>query len=346
LLRATGQTMKFDGFIRVYTEGRDDEIDEDAESRLPDLSAGAALRLLQVLPEQHFTQPPPRYTEASLIKKLEELGIGRPSTYSSIVSTLLDREYVRLEDRRFYPEDVGEVTTDVLVGRFGDHFLDYDFTARMEGELDDIAEGKMRWTQVLDEFHAPFERKIEKAEEELERPEEELDELCPLCPEEGREPGRLVIKLGRRGKFVGCKNYPDCRYTRDLSGEQRPEPELLDETCPECGRQLMSRVGRFGPFVGCSGYPECKYIKKEQRGTGVTCPECGEGELVQRRTRRGGRVFYGCNRYPSCRFTVGQRPVTDACPKCGGLMVQDGDGVKCTNGDYASGEGGGPTEAA
>jgi DNA topoisomerase I len=336
LLRATGQTMKFDGFIRVYTEGRDDEPDEDAEARLPELTAEQALRLLEVLPEQHFTQPPPRYTEASLIKTLEELQIGRPSTYSSIVSTLLDREYVRLEDRRFYPEDVGEVTTDVLVDQFRDHFLDYEFTAKMEDELDDIAEGKMRWTQVLDEFHTPFERKIEKAEQELERPEEELDELCPRCPEEGREPGKLVVKLGRRGKFVGCKNYPECRYTRDVGGQERPEPELLEETCPECGKQLMKRWGRYGEFIGCSGYPDCRYIKREEKKTGVTCPQCGQGELVEKRARPKGRrrasVFYGCNRYPDCDFTVGQRPLPEPCPECGKLLVaQRGGGAKCTS---------------
>jgi DNA topoisomerase I len=339
LLRATGQTVKFDGFRRVYFEGRDDALDEDAESRLPELSAEQTLRLLDVLADQHFTQPPPRYTEASLIKSLEELGIGRPSTYASIVSTLLDREYVRLEERRFFPEDVGEVTTDVLVDRFGDHFLDYEFTARMEDELDDIAEGKMPWTQVLDEFHAPFERKVEKAEQELERPEELLDELCPRCPEEGREPGQLVVKLGRRGKFVGCKNYPECRYTRDVEGQERPEPELLEETCPECGKQLVKKVGRYGPFVGCSGYPDCRYIKREEKKTGVTCPKCGEGELVEKRARRRrGSVFYGCNRYPDCDFTVGQRPLQEPCPECGTLMTAQKDGSgKCQQGHVIEG---------
>jgi DNA topoisomerase-1 len=330
LLRATGQTLLFDGFRRVYFEGRDDTADEDAESRLPRLAADQVLRLLEVLSEQHFTQPPPRFSEASLVKTLEELGIGRPSTYASIISTLLDRGYVRLESRRFYPEDVGMVVADLLVEHFPD-IVDVGFTARMEDELDDIAEGKLRWVQVLDEFYGPFERLLEKKEEEIERPEEELDELCPLCPQEGREPGRLVIKLGRRGKFIGCKNWPECTYTRDLDGQERPEPELLDELCPECGRQLVRRVGRFGPFVGCSGYPECRYIKKEAKGTGVTCPKCGQGEIVVKRSRRG-KVFYGCNRYPDCDFTVWQRPVPEPCPSCGSLMVRQPKGdVRCTN---------------
>jgi len=344
LLRATGQTLRFDGFRRVYFEGRDDAPDEDAESRLPDLTEDQALRLLAILPEQHFTQPPPRFTEASLVKALEERGIGRPSTYAPTLGTLVEREYVRLEERRFFPTDLGEVVTDLLVEHFPE-IVDYDFTARMEEELDDIAEGKMGWVQVLDEFYGPFERLIEKKHDEIERPTEELDELCPQCPKEGREPGNLVVKLGRYGKFVSCSKYPECSYSRDLGGE-RPEPELLEERCPECGKQLLRRVGRYGPFVGCSGYPDCKYIKREERGTGVTCPLCGEGELVQRRARRGRRPFYGCNRYPECRFTVGQRPVEDPCPRCESLMVSVRDGVKCTSCDYASGEGGGPTEAA
>jgi DNA topoisomerase I len=328
LFRATGQTLKFDGFRRVYFEGRDDAADDDQESRLPALTAEQALRLLEILPEQHFTQPPPRYSEASLVKALEELGIGRPSTYAWIISVLLDRGYVRLDNRRFYPEDVGEVVTDLLVEHFPE-IVDVNFTAHMEDELDDIAEGKLRWTQVLDEFYGPFERLLEKKEDEIERPEEELDELCPLCPEEGRKPGKLVIKLGRAGKFIGCKNYPECRYTRNVNGESRPEPEPTGEECPECGRPLVRRVGRYGPFIGCSGYPECRYIKKEEKGTGVTCPQCGEGELVAKRSRKG-RTFYSCNRYPECKFAVWQRPLPDPCPNCGGLLLaQAGGRAKC-----------------
>jgi len=330
LLRATGQTLKFDGFRRVYFEGRDDGTDEDAEGVLPALTAEQALRLLEVLPEQHFTQPPPRYSEASLVKALEELGIGRPSTYASIISVLLDRKYVRLEDRRFYPEDVGEVVIDLLVEHFPE-IVDVNFTAHLEDELDDIAEGKMRWTEVLDEFYGPFERLLEKKEDEIERPQEELDELCPLCPKEGRTPAKLVVKLGRAGKFVGCPNYPECRYTRNLDGQERPEPEETGESCPECGRPLVKRVGRYGPFVGCSGYPDCRYIKKDEKGTGVTCPQCGQGELVTKRSRKG-KVFYGCNRYPECSFAVWSRPLPDPCPNCGGLLTaQARDRAKCVS---------------
>jgi DNA topoisomerase-1 len=330
LLRATGQTLKFDGFRRVYFEGRDDAPDEDAEGRLPVLTAEQVLRLLEVLPEQHFTQPPPRFSEASLVKTLEELGIGRPSTYASIISVLLDRQYVRLEERRFYPEDVGEVVIDLLVEHFPE-IVDVTFTAKMEDELDDIAEGKLRWTQVLDEFYGPFERLLEKKEEEIERPQEELDELCPLCIEEGRTPAKLVIKLGRNGKFIACPNYPECKYTRNVGEDSaRPEPEETGEACPECGRPLVKKTGRYGPFVGCSGYPECKYIKKDPpKGTGVTCPKCGQGELVTKRSRRG-KVFYSCNRYPDCDFAVWSMPLPDPCPHCGGLLTaQARDKAKC-----------------
>ena len=286
-LRATGQTLVFDGFIRIYKEGRDEGPDEDEEATLPALQPDEALRMLAVLPEQHFTQPPPRYSEALLVKTLEELGIGRPSTYASIISTIQDRGYVRLEQRRFYPEDVGIVVTDKLIEHFPE-VVDVNFTAHLEEELDEIAEGQIGWTQVLHEFNGPFERALEKAEHAFERFEEELDEPCPLCPTEGREPGRLQVKLGRYGKFIGCTNYPECRYLRNMDGSERAEPELLDEACPECGRQLQSRVGKFGPFVGCSGYPECRYIKKDPpKSTGVQCPECKQGELVEKRTRFG-----------------------------------------------------------
>jgi DNA topoisomerase I len=330
-LRATGQTLVFDGFIRIYKEGRDDQPDEDAESMLPELTAEQLLRMLEVLPEQHFTQPPPRFSEASLVKTLEELGIGRPSTYASIISTIQDRGYVRMEDKRFYPEDVGMVVTDKLIEHFPD-VVDVHFTAHMEDELDEIAEGQIGWTQVLHEFNGPFERALEKAEHAFERYEEELDELCPLCPQEGREPGKLQVKLGRFGKFIGCPNYPECRYIRNMDGSERPEPVLLDETCPDCGRQLQERVGRYGPFIGCSGYPECRYIKKEApKTTGVTCPECGQGEVVERKNRFGA-PFYSCDRYPECTFAVSNPPIKDhPCPECGSLLVQRPKSAKCWN---------------
>jgi DNA topoisomerase-1 len=327
-LRATGQTLVFDGFLKLYREGRDDEPDEDAEASLPELTAEQALRMLKVLPEQHFTQPPPRYSEATLVKKLEEEGIGRPSTYASIISTIQDRGYVRLEDRRFKPEDVGYVVTDKLVEHFPD-VVDVGFTRYMEKELDDIAEGQLRKVQMLEEFNGPFERALEKAEDSFERYQEDLDELCPLCPAEGREPGRLQVKLGRYGKFIGCTNYPECRYIRNMDGSERAEPELLDELCPECGRQLQRRVGRYGPFVGCSGYPDCTYIKKDPpRSLDITCPQCNQGQIVEKRTRFG--VFYGCDRYPECDFAVNNEPLKEPrCPVDGSLLVQRPKSIRC-----------------
>ena len=334
-LRATGQTLLFDGFIRVYTEGRDDAVDEDAEARLPDLTPEQVLRMLEVLPEQHFTQPPPRYTEASLVKTLEELGIGRPSTYASIISTIQDRGYVRLEDRRFVPEDVGFVVTDGLVQHFAD-ILDVNFTAQMEEELDEIAEGQVRRAKVLQDFYDPFEHALERAEEKFERYVEDLDEECPKCIEEGRTPpGRLQKRLGRYGFFIGCSRVADedggCKYIRNLNGDERPEPELLDETCPVCGRQLARKVGRFGPFVGCSGYPDCTYIKKDPpKSTGITCPQCNQGEIVEKRTRYG--LMFGCDRYPECDFAVGNPPVKDhPCPECGSLVVERPKSFRCWN---------------
>jgi DNA topoisomerase I len=357
VLRATGQTLRFDGFRRVYFEGTDNGADQDAESRLPELTEEQVLRLLEVLPEQHFTQPPPRYTEASLVKELERLGIGRPSTYAPTISNLLDRKYVRLEERKLVPEDVAFVVVDLLVDRF-EEVMDYSFTARMEEELDDIAEGKMEWHQVLDEFYGPFERHIEKAHDEVDRSDvtsEPIGETCPKCGE-----GQLVNKLGRFGRFISCDRYPECDYSRNLDGGERPEPEPTGEICPQCveeGRdppgQLVKKVGRFGPFVGCDRYPECKYVKKEEQKTGVRCPKCVEegreppGELVVKRARRRrGSVFYGCNRYPECDFTVGNRPLAEPCPKCGGLLVEGPKGIKCNDCGYEEGEGGGPTEAA
>ena len=331
-LRATGQTLVFDGFIRIYFEGRDDAPDEDAESMLPELTAEQLLRMLEVLPEQHFTQPPPRFSEASLVKTLEELGIGRPSTYASIISTIQDRGYVRLEDKRFYPEDVGMVVTDKLIEHFPD-VVDVNFTAHMEDELDDIAEGELGWTQVLHEFNGPFERALEKAEDSFERYEEELDEPARSVPRRAASPGKLQVKLGRFGKFIGCPNYPGVPLHPQHGRDRTSRAGAARRDLPRVRtHKLQERVGRFGPFVGCSGYPECKYIKKEPpKTTGVTCPECKQGELVERQNRFG-TLFYSCDRYPECTFAVSNPPIADhPCPECGSLLLQRPKSVKCWN---------------
>ncbi len=317
LFRATGSTIKFDGFMRLYLEGKDDE-DEDGEGVLPPLEPSQPLDLIELLPSQHFTQPPPRYSEATLIRELEARGIGRPSTYASIMSTLTDekRDFTRLDKRRFFATDTGEVTSDFLVRYFGDHFMDYKFTSDMEEHLDDMAEGKLSYRPVVESFYNPLQDRLNKAGEV---PKEEItteatDKVCPECG------SALVIKLGRTGRFYGCTNYPDCRVTMPMEGQVAEVPELLDEKCPECGSQLQRRRGRFGPFVGCSTYPDCKYIlKKEARKTGHPCPKCIEtpckrckakgaegGELVERKGRKG--AFFGCSHYPACRHTQNDDP--------------------------------------
>jgi DNA topoisomerase-1 len=316
LFRATGSTLRFDGFIRIYLEGSDDE--EEAEGRLPALTVEQALRLLELRPEQHFTQPPPRYTEASLVKELEERGIGRPSTYASIMGTLVEekRDYTHMDNRRFKPTDTGEVTTDFLARYFGDHFMNYKFTSDMEGHLDEVAVGRAAYRPMVEEFYGPLQDRLAQGNEV---PKEEItteatDQVCPDCG------SPMVVKLGKRGKFLGCTNYPDCKKTMPMPGQEVEAPELLDEKCPECGNQLAKRKGRFGPFIGCSTYPECKYIQRKPRvSTGMPCPKCAEepckkckakgvepAELIEREGKRG--KFYGCSHYPACRHTQNTDP--------------------------------------
>ena len=316
LLRATGRVMLFDGFLVVYREGRDDEEEED-EGRLPDLVEGQTLTLLDVIPSQHFTQPPPKFTEASLVKALEENGIGRPSTYAATIERLTKHDFVTIEQRRISPTDRGTVVTDLLVEPFPE-IPDVAFTARMEEDLDEIAIGHKDWPEVLRQFFDPFERLVEKKEKEITRDDlikETTDEKCPKCE------GPMLIKLGRYGKFLSCANYPECKGTRQLDGKERPEPvEVPGEKCEVCGSPLLLRHGRFGPFVGCSDYPKCKYVKKET--IGGKCPKCKEGKLQQRRSKRK-TTFYGCTRYPECDYVMGVRPLDEECPKCGCAMAPD-----------------------
>lgn len=321
LFRATGSTIKFDGFMRLYLEGKDDD-DEDGERDLPALETSQPLDLIELLPSQHFTQPLPRYSEATLIRELEARGIGRPSTYSSIMSTLVDerRDFTRLDKRRFFATDTGEITSDFLVRYFGDHFMDYKFTSDMEERLDEMAEGKLSYRPVVESFYGPLQDRLTKAGEvsKEEITTEATDKVCPECG------SALVIKLGRTGRFYGCTNYPDCRVTSPMEGQEAAAPELLDEKCPDCGSQLQRRRGRYGPFVGCSTYPDCKYIQKNQaRKTGHPCPKCIEtpckrckgsegGELVERKGRKG--AFFGCSHYPACRHTQNDDPATPSSP--------------------------------
>lgn len=312
--RATGSVVLFPGFTKLYTEARDNG-EEEGEKTLPHLEAGERLTLHEITPDQHFTQPPPRYTEASLVKTLEEKGIGRPSTYASILNVIRNREYVEVEKRRFHPTELGRLVTDLLVTSFP-QLMNVEFTAHMEETLDEIEDGKKSWVETLEDFYGPFAEWLSKAEAQMKNLKEEVeptDEVCDKCG------SPMVKRWGKYGRFLACSGYPKCRNTRDLndSQESRAEPKLLPEEgpCAQCGSPLALRTGRFGPFTACSTYPECRYVKPNT--TGVTCPEdgCG-GDLIERRSRKG-KLFYGCSSYPKCRFTLWQMPVPEPCPQCG-----------------------------
>ncbi len=307
LFRATGQVLKFDGFIKVYTEGRDEKEDEEElpEGELPSLQRSEVLNLKSLDGKQHFTEPPPRYTDATLVKTLEEYGIGRPSTYAPTISTILERGYVERKEKKFHPTEIGRVVSDLLVEHFP-KIVDYQFTARMEEELDEIAEGKLKWQPVIREFYDPFKENLEKKKKTVEKQVEQTDIPCPVC---GKP---MVKKFGRFGQFLACSDYPKCKGTKPLPEEEALQKKLEAEnhgkTCPKCGKgELVVKRGKFGHFLGCSRYPECDYIGRIEKKTGIVCPKCGQGELVEKRTRKR-RTFWGCNRYPDCDHATWQHP--------------------------------------
>ncbi len=331
LFRATGQQVKFDGFMKLYTEGRDertaqangeDEEDDDAQDLdgvLPNLQKGDILKLLSMEPRQHFTQPPPRFTQASLIKELDENGIGRPSTYAAIISNILDREYVsQNESRQLVPTDLGFLVTDLLVESFPD-ILNVEFTAGMENDLDKIEDGKEKWTKTMKRFYTPFERDLKKAAKEMrdvKRQEVPTDIDCEKCG------AKMVIKWGRNGEFLACPQYPECKSTKNFKRGNEGEVEIaveeeVDEACEKCGRPMLLRFGKFGKFLGCSGYPECKNIQPLQKPVdlGIKCPECKEGNIKERKSR-WGKMFYGCDKYPECKFASWDKPLPTPCPDC------------------------------
>lgn len=319
--RATGQTVVFDGFLKVYPSGV-------KENLLPDLAQGDPVTSKKIDAVQHFTEPPARYSEAGLVKTLEEYGIGRPSTYAPTIATVIDRGYVLREERRLKPTDIAFLVSDLLVQHFPE-IVDYQFTAHMEKDLDEIAQGSKEWVPVVREFYEPFKQHLAIKEKEIDKKqltEEATDETCDVC---GRP---MVIKIGRFGKFLACTGYPECKNTKHLNGDgSKAEPELTDVICDVCGRPMVVKRGRFGPFLGCSGYPECKNIKRIEKKTGVTCPECGKGEIVERRTKTG-RTFYSCNRYPKCKFALWSKPTGEKCPESGDLLVFGAKGtVRCSS---------------
>jgi DNA topoisomerase-1 len=314
LLRTTKSVVRFPGYRQVYEEARDESSapDEEEAGGLPRLAAGDTLSAVDVRPEQHFTEPPPRYTEASLVKALEENGIGRPSTYAPIISTIQDRGYVHKEGRALVPQELGFVVNDLLVERFPDVF-NTGFTAEMEEELDEIASGERSWEPVVRQFYDPLETALAAAAD-APRVEEVTDEVCEKC---GKP---MIARWGRYGRFLACSGFPECRNTRPI--DSKGGPELTDETCDLCGAQMQIRGGRYGRFLACSRYPECKGTKPLLVKIGVSCPKDG-GALVERRTRRR-RTFYGCANYPKCDFTSWSRPLPEPCPNCGGLVVNVG----------------------
>ena len=387
--RVTGSVLKFDGFLKVYEESKEgkDEEEEELKHKLPPLEPGHKLTLRELKPEQHFTEPPPRYNEASLVKELEERGIGRPSTYSAILSTIQERQYVQKLGGKFSPTEIGLVVTDLLVENFRDIF-DVQYTARLEEELDEIEEGKETWTNALAEFYKRFAKDLRYAEKHMEnikRMEKPTDEKCERCgsplvikwgkhgsfyacssyDKENPESctftkenpinlpdldsadiqettqeeycencGRvMVLKRGRFGQFMACTGYPDCKTTRRLDQGKKVPDIPLDELCPKCGRNMMIRHGRYGEFTTCSGYPDCKYVK--QNFIGVKCPLCKEGDLVEKKARKGN-TFYGCGNYPKCKFTSAGKPLAEKCPTCGSKYLVEkflkaGPVVACPN---------------
>jgi len=370
LFRATGSVPKFDGFLAVYQEGKDqkDEDDEELKHKLPAVTQGESLKFKSIDPEQHFTEPPPRFNEATLVKELEADGVGRPSTYASILSTIQDRGYVKKEGGRFSPTELGIIVTDQLVNSFDDIF-DIRYTARMEQELDDIEDGKVEWRSAMREFYDRFVVDLERAANQMEdikrmekptgltcdkcgKPmvlrwgkhgsfvgcsgypdctntrepspdmvegavgeftEQDADEYCENC---GRS---MVLKKGRFGQFLACTGYPDCKTTKQLGASQQKKPDqILDEDCPNCNSKLVLKTGRFGEFTACSNYPTCKYVK--QKTIGMTCPQCGKGDIIERRSKRG-KTFFGCNQYPECDFVAWNRPIAEECPQCKGKYL-------------------------
>jgi DNA topoisomerase-1 len=312
--RATGSIIKFRGFISVYMEGIDDESDEDKEAILPELTEGQILKCLNLIPEQHFTQPPPRYTEATLVKILEEKGIGRPSTYAAIISTIQDREYVTRDQGKFVPTEIGRLVNNALLKSFPE-VMNVEFTAKMETELDDIEDGKIGWVEVLTDFYGPFSKSLEKAPEAIRSAkkdmEETTDEICELCGK------NMVIKWGRFGRFFACSGYPECKNTKQLNHKETTpiEPEMTDEKCDKCGSPMVIKVSRYGSkFLSCSKYPECKTIKPISLGVKCQKADC-DGYLVERRSKKG-KTFYGCSKYPDCDYVLWDKPVPKECPKC------------------------------
>ncbi len=322
--QASGRRTVFLGHLHVLSELHDErpknateELEAELSHELPKLEVGKTYKLEKITPTQHFTEPPPRYNAASLVKILDELGIGRPSTYAQIISTLVKRKYIENKERRFYPTTLGETVSKLLVAQFPDVF-NVDFTAKMEEELDSIENDHVEWRQVVEDFYGPFSKnltKVEKNRQKLKKQNTEVtDKKCSDCG------GKLVIKWGRSGQFLGCENYPECRHTEPLEAEKPPEvPETI---CPNCGKLMAPKKSRFGWFLGCTGYPNCTTTLPLNPADAVPCPKCADGRVSMRRSRKG-RTFWGCSNYPTCDFISWYKPLPEQCPSCGNPFMED-----------------------
>lgn len=321
LLRANGSTIIFDGFLKVFGEGA------SKETFLPDMEKGEKVEAENILSTEKSTTPPPRYNEASLVKVMEEYGIGRPSTYAPTISTVIERKYIdKNEDKKLYPLEIGNIVNDLLVEHFP-QIVDINFTAKMEEDLDEVADGKKEWVPVVRDFYEPFHKNLEDKTETVKKEDfvEKLDRKCPQCGNE------LVMKFGRFGKFIACSKYPECKYTEKTDEEKKVDDQFSNEICDKCGAPMVVKRGRFGTFLGCSKYPECKNIKKIEKKTGMKCPKCEKGEIVEKKSKRG-RIFYGCNKYPECDFAMWNKPTGEMCPKCGQPLSFAAKGkTKCSN---------------
>lgn len=331
-LKAGTSKVTFDGFLKVYNDA--DEEEQEAEAKIPDLNEGDKVKCLKVEPKQHFTQPPPRYNEASLVKALEEYGIGRPSTYATIITVIQTRKYVEKRDKALHPTLLGRTVSKQLVAQFAD-IMDYKFTAGMETKLDKIAEKKAIWNDVLQEFYTPFIEEVNKALQTGERVRIESKIKCPNC---GKP---MVLRMGKNGsQFLGCSGYPECKTMMSLNAlseeslqEQSGEPEVCEEKCEKCGSEMIFKTGPYGKYMECTN-ENCKHRKPYRKSTGVKCPKCGEGTIVERKSKRG-TIFYGCDKFPDCDFTLWNEPTGETCPECGSLLVKKvlkkGDVITCSN---------------
>ncbi len=305
LFKTTGSIITFEGWLALTKKINISE-DDDEINELPDLKVGDRLKLETLTPDQHFTQPPARFSDASLIKTLEELQIGRPSTYAPTISTIQERGYVKKEGRYFVPDDVAFVVTDLLVKYFPE-IVDYEFTAHMEEKFDDIADGKTKWVPIIAEFYKPFEKNVVARDKELHKADFTFlgmsEEMCPKC---GKP---LMIKLGKFGKFLSCSGYPDCEFAKPIDGEGVDDQgnPLEYEKCEKCSGSMVLKMGRFGKFLACSNYPKCKNIKKFVEKIGMSCPLCIEGDVIVKKFK--SRTFYGCSRYPDCKYTSSKNPL-------------------------------------